>query len=276
MKSSQLFTSGEFAKLCNTSKVTLRHYKEIGLLLPTFEGENGYQYYEAEQFYDYYLIHILKKTGTPLAQIHSYMENQNPSSLLELLRRQRQKLQQEMQELEQMEQVVLRSMENIEQGINGKFSQNTPSVLFLEEEHLIAIPVSELSEEDEELAFISLLHKYSSVCLTESLITDYQTGAILNGDDFCSGKQTVTHIYTKIDKPSDSPYYRHKPAGYYLTFLDRGHWDTRASFEVLLQYMKENQIRANGAVFEYDLAGYLLNGQEKNTMSLFMIPVLSK
>lgn len=274
MKSSQLFTSGEFAKLCNTGKVTLRHYKEIGLLPPACEGENGYQYYEAEQFYDYYLIHILKKTGTPLAQIRSYMDNQNPTSLLELLRHQRQKLQQEKEELQRMEQIVLRSIENIEQGVSGRFPQETPAVLFLDEEHLIAIPVSELSEEDEELAFISILHKYSSVCLRESLITDYQTGAILNGDDFCSGKQTVTHIYTKIDKPSDSLYYRHKPAGYYLTFLDRGHWDTRASSEVLLQYMKENHIRANGAIFEYDLAGYLLNGQEENTMSLFMIPVL--
>lgn len=78
-------SSGEFAKLCNTSKETLRHYKDIGLLTPRYEAENGYQYYDAEQFYDYYAIAIFKKTGTSLAKIKECMSHQNIPSILKTL-----------------------------------------------------------------------------------------------------------------------------------------------------------------------------------------------
>ena len=62
-------TSGAFAALCGTTKETLRHYKELGLLAPAHRGENGYFYYDAEQFYDYYAIAVFRQTGTPLEEI---------------------------------------------------------------------------------------------------------------------------------------------------------------------------------------------------------------
>ena len=42
---------GAFAALCGTTKETLRHYKDVGLLLPAHQGDNGYFYYDVEQFY---------------------------------------------------------------------------------------------------------------------------------------------------------------------------------------------------------------------------------
>ena len=53
-------TSGAFAGFCGTTKETLRHYKDIGLLSPAHRGENGYFYYDVEQFYDFYAISILR------------------------------------------------------------------------------------------------------------------------------------------------------------------------------------------------------------------------
>ena len=47
-------TSGAFAALCGTTKETLRHYKDIGLLSPAHQGDNSYFYYDVEQFYDFY------------------------------------------------------------------------------------------------------------------------------------------------------------------------------------------------------------------------------
>ena len=54
-------TSGAFAALCGATKETLRHYKDLGLLLPAHRGENGYFYYDAEQFYDFYAIAIFRR-----------------------------------------------------------------------------------------------------------------------------------------------------------------------------------------------------------------------
>ena len=69
-------TSGAFAALCGATKETLRHYKDLGLLLPAHRGENGYFYYDAEQFYDFYAIAIFRQTGTPLAEIRRCLRRQ--------------------------------------------------------------------------------------------------------------------------------------------------------------------------------------------------------
>ena len=42
---------GEFSKLCRVSVKTLRHYEEMGLLVPDETDEwTGYRYYSLEQF----------------------------------------------------------------------------------------------------------------------------------------------------------------------------------------------------------------------------------
>ena len=35
-------TSGAFAALCGTTKETLRHYRDLALLSPAHQGNNGY------------------------------------------------------------------------------------------------------------------------------------------------------------------------------------------------------------------------------------------
>ena len=58
-------TSGAFAALCGTTKETLRHYKDIGLLSPAHQGDNGYFYYDVEQFYDFMLSPSFARRGHP-------------------------------------------------------------------------------------------------------------------------------------------------------------------------------------------------------------------
>ena len=75
-------TAGAFAALCGTTKETLRHYKDLGLLVPVRRGENGYGYYDAEQFYDFYAIAIFRQTGTPLTEIRRCLQDQSAGGTL--------------------------------------------------------------------------------------------------------------------------------------------------------------------------------------------------
>lgn len=265
-------TSGEFAKLCDTTKVTLRHYKDIGILKPMHEGSNGYLYYEPEQFFDYYLIHILKKTGTSLSEIKSYMKSQDISGILDILQKQQNQLAEEKKEIERMEQVVRRSIANIQLGISNQFSEQEPQITYFEKEHLLAMPVTafEAANEDD---FISVLHKYVAFCQEHHLETDYQMGAVIPPENFLSGDITISHLYTKLNKPYKNLYYFEKPAGHYLTILNRGHWESQTFYELLIAYIKKHHIKVIGNLYAYDLAGYLLNGQEENTMTLISVQV---
>ncbi len=93
-------TSGAFAALCGATKETLRHYKDVGLLLPAYQGDNGYFYYDVEQFYDFYAISIFRQTGTPLEEIRRCLRGQDTAKTLALLREQRTRLEAERQKLE--------------------------------------------------------------------------------------------------------------------------------------------------------------------------------
>lgn len=80
---SQLLLSGEFAKLCKTTKETLRHYARVGVLKPVAIDEgNGYKYYSPLQVFDYLLITALQRSGSSLADIADYLAHPQSLTLL--------------------------------------------------------------------------------------------------------------------------------------------------------------------------------------------------
>ena len=50
MKQKKFLTSGEFARLCRTTKETLFHYDREGLLKPKLITGNGYRRYAGSRF----------------------------------------------------------------------------------------------------------------------------------------------------------------------------------------------------------------------------------
>ncbi len=77
----ELLKTGEFAYLCGTTKETLRHYKNIGLLCPVAYAENGYALYSPLQLSDYLLIASLQHAGCSLLEIKGYLEDPDAEEL---------------------------------------------------------------------------------------------------------------------------------------------------------------------------------------------------
>lgn len=70
------FKIGEFSKLNLVTVKTLRHYEEIGLLIPAETDEwTGYRYYFVEQFQKMNTIIYLKKLGFSLEEIREMFES---------------------------------------------------------------------------------------------------------------------------------------------------------------------------------------------------------
>lgn len=93
------FSSGEFAALCGTTKATLFHYDEIGILRPAHKSEGGYRYYTDKQLFDYDLISSLTQIGTPLAEIRALKEDWAPQKYLDLLDRKEREIEEKEQQL---------------------------------------------------------------------------------------------------------------------------------------------------------------------------------
>lgn len=69
-----LIRIGEFARLSALSVHQLRHYHEVGLLMPAaVDEESGYRYYEGAQVTRAEVIAILRSIDTPLQEIRSVL-----------------------------------------------------------------------------------------------------------------------------------------------------------------------------------------------------------
>ena len=77
---------GAFSKLCRVTVKTLRHYEELGLLIPAAIDEwTGYRYYEASQFQRMGLIVHLKRAGLSLNEISEIVEQGNNRPTLDMI-----------------------------------------------------------------------------------------------------------------------------------------------------------------------------------------------
>ena len=268
-------TSGAFAALCGTTKETLRHYKDIGLLSPAHRGDNGYFYYDVEQFYDFYAISVFRQTGTSLEEIRRCLQEQDTVQTLALLREQQYRLDVERKKLERMDFVLSSALHNLE---FGPVPNMAPQTAWFEAEHLLALPAEELeglmtpaASEDEML--IAVLERCQALCGQYGIQTDFQLGAIhsLEGQ---AGLGAISHLYTRIKEKADFPYYMEKPAGHYLYLCCRGRWDISEGYTALKNYIQEQGLEVAGNFYACDLAGFILNSVEKNAVSMISVRLL--
>ena len=265
-------TSGAFAALCGTTKETLRHYKDVGLLLPVHQGDNGYFYYDVEQFYDFYAISIFRQTGTPLEKIRRCLRGQDTAQTLALLREQRTQLEAERQKLEHMDFVLSGALRNLEFGPGP---DKVPRTGWFEREHLLALPVRELEgllplKASEEELLIAVLERCRALCSQYGIQTDFQLGAVHQPGEQ-GGPGAISHLYTRIKEKADFPYYQEKPAGNYLYLCCRGRWDISAGYAALNRCILERGLETIGDFYACDLAGFILNSVEKNAASMISV-----
>lgn len=265
-------TSKAFAALCGTTKETLRHYKNVGLLLPAHRGDNGYFYYDVEQFYDFYAISIFRQTGTPLNEIRCCLERQSINETAALLREQRFRLDTERKKLDHMEFVLSSALRNLEFNPGPDM---VPRTAWFEQEHLLSLPVEELERlippaASENEMLIVVLERCQELCMQYGIQTDFQLGAIhpqvsrgIPGE--------ISHLYTRIKEKTDFSYYRKKPAGNYLYVCCRGRWDISEGYAALEAHIRRQGLRIEGPFYACDLAGFILNSVEKNAASMISV-----
>ena len=66
-------TAGEFARMCQTTRDTLRYYEKQGILVPYKNKENGYHYYSYSQLSSYYFIKTFRSLDCSAADIRTYL-----------------------------------------------------------------------------------------------------------------------------------------------------------------------------------------------------------
>ena len=72
-KGEYCITAGEFAKMCQTTRDTLRYYERQGILVPKKNPVNGYHYYSYAQISSYYFIRTFRGLDCSVGDIKEYL-----------------------------------------------------------------------------------------------------------------------------------------------------------------------------------------------------------
>ncbi|MCE5321325.1 MAG: MerR family transcriptional regulator [Bacteroidales bacterium] len=95
------FKIGEFSKLNMVTIKTLRHYEEIGLLVPDeIDQWTGYRYYRVDQLNKMNQIIFLKKLGFSLEEIREVFDEENQTPDIDQIQSKIEQCKQEMQKLQ--------------------------------------------------------------------------------------------------------------------------------------------------------------------------------
>lgn len=62
-------SAGAFARMCQTTRDTLRYYEKQGILVPKKSEKNGYHYYSYAQISSYYFISTFRGLGCSVEDI---------------------------------------------------------------------------------------------------------------------------------------------------------------------------------------------------------------
>lgn len=120
MKKRVFLKTGEFAKLCRTTKETLLHYDRKGIFHPSYISENGYRRYGVEQFFDFDMISLLRETGSTLDEIRHYREIHDTQAYLHLLHERADVLGEERRRLARREAMLRYLLRLTEETISSK------------------------------------------------------------------------------------------------------------------------------------------------------------
>lgn len=263
---SSCFSTGKFAQICNTTKNTLFHYDEIGLLKPSIIKENGYRYYSVDQIYTFDIINILKNCNCSLKEIKHTIENSDISTFFDFVAEKKSELLLQKERIEQAINLLDHSSAITSHALEG--SMNTPYITELEYEKYIIYTSCDATHSQNSGEIASTLNKHFSMCNNLDNIEKFPLGHIILQQTFNCGELNHAYIYSILDKPlSKSNKYISQQQiitkGQYLNIKHQGSYETIGSaYQQLFSYIYANNIELDSDIYEENLISYFATSKE--------------
>lgn len=259
----KIYTTGEFAKLCNTTKATLMLYDKKGILKPDYIGENGYRYYTSGRYSVFTVINIFKNTGASLSDIKDIFDSHDSAKLIKILEEKQKELARHQVEIMQMQRkidLLLASSENTHY-VNGEvYLKYFPEEYFIINPTYYKTPPEQghyyfwesVKELNDYLEMKNYLPEAGSV---DEMVSE----EFFNNDIFYP-----TYYRSKIPYCADDPKLFIKPAGIYAVANFFDEWDNISKNAGLFKKELERRgYRWSGNLFTSDIAFTLLLNDKK-------------
>lgn len=245
--------SGEFAQFCKTTKDTLFHYDDIGLLKPAKIGSNGYRYYSINQTMLFDMISIFKEVGMSLEEIKDYIHHRDTQTFLTMLHEKDKMLLTEIKRLKCLRKLLKNTM-NITQD-SSNVEENKIEFIEKEEEYFI---VTLVQQNNDDKSIFETIYKHCDYCYKHNFCNTFIPGEIIGEQSIINNTFKPLYCCTKIDKFIKNKHLLVKPAGYYAIKYIRGSYDDLTlAYINFCQELRGMGYKLIGNIYEEDMLNYL-------------------
>lgn len=267
------YSIGEFARLSGTTRDTLVHYDNIGILKPARVGENGYRYYLMIQVYQIKWIHYIQQLGVKLSDIHKSLGTEQKDNFISLLQERVQSFEKELRRDKMLIRVLQNTVRNLKTENSIDF--NVPYFQYMEEEYLFVSEIKlKIFQDPLQLSSLYELMEY----LGDNYLWDeIYIGSIVPKESLESGDISTKYWYTRVSMPFHDEHMKIKPAGTYAVVNYYGSpYELVEAHERLLDFIDKKGYKVAGNAYEADFDGCCPFDDENQCVTKIMIQIEPK
>lgn len=249
------FTVGEAAKMCSIPADTLRYYDRIGLISPKVVGENGYRYYDFEDFRLLYTIKYMKKIGMPLSEMKKLLDNRTKERTRANFFKQLEQIDKEIEELQGIRSQLLRNISYFEATDDLDLDDFTPEVMEFPERYVILScddSIDTGSPLKDGTRYEMLMCDVMEELCKENYWTMGPNISVKSKDDILSGNfQRTCAAGDMLVGRSESKMMYTVPAGSYACIYHKGSSENISeSYQKLIRYIDSEEYAIMGDAYE--------------------------
>jgi DNA-binding transcriptional MerR regulator len=262
----KLLATGEFAKLCGTSKDTLIFYDKQGLFKPAYVAGNSYRKYKIGQYFEFDIITLLKETGSSLAEIREYMGDKKPDKMLELFRGKREVLKQEKARLARRMRIVDNLLSSAEEAISAQY--DTFEIVEMKEETLEIVRIGPIKQDSDE-GCVSLFVEFTRYFEKQNRVAVAPFGVLATRADALSRRYIIESFFCRATKQTPTVDFHVKPSGKYAIIYHIGNQEShKKTYIELIDRINALGMKISGDIYLYNLVNYIMSEQEKSEYAM--------
>jgi len=265
-----LFSISEFARYTRTTRDTLLHYDQIGLLSPASRGENNYRYYAANQLPVVFVIRALLRLGMSLEEIKEIRSRKTPELTEDVLEQQVKKIDKHIEDWIRARKLLI-MLKDMIQSVSG-VDHNAISIQHVPAQAIILGKLNDFSNNRTDLD--ALIDFYQDMSRSyPKLDLSYPVWWVFTEEQIRQGKYNEPNrFYFHNPEGHDI-----KPAALYAVGYVSDIYDSKIDlYDRMLSYIYDNGYEVCGDIYEeYPLTESCIS-EHSNSLIRVMITVRKK
>ena len=235
-------SDSQFDRLCNTTRDTLRHYYETGILLPRIDENNGYHYYSSSQISSFYFISTFRQAGCSLKEISNLIHDASGENIKQTAKEKIKEMESELQKIQQKINTIRTGLWLLDDYEVKK--NQSPQLETLENISIFATPVSNKETANHTSDIASDISRHLKRMHGRENLSSFPLGVTIASEDLLEENYVYNNVITASKSAPDNINSFALPSNKVVCrYHDHTQNDISASYRQILDFITQKKLK---------------------------------